>query len=295
MPTTTDAVGVLQIGANGHTKGIAAFHHDPVPFLIKRGWSATLVEPQPRLANRLRQNYAAMNSTVGVVQAAVCPEAMALSVPLYFVNGSRTLGANESDIRCLGDDVSSGTASFSRGLVLSHQRHYRFTPSQCALCAAALGRPLPPNCMRRVYEANLDVMHVPCARAADVLPTGDGGGDGSSAAAGIIAAATARRRLTVLVVDAEGEDDHVVVRLLDMMGSSGPPTVIIYEQVHMRAARRAALAKRLRESGMRIYNRTAMRTPPRGRAAELSAVRWNQLRSVLSRTGPDNAAWIVEE
>ena len=135
--------------------------------------------------------------------------------------------------------------------------------------------------MKRVYEANLDVMDVPCATAATLL---DGGGASSSAGG------SARlRRVALVVVDAEGEDDRVVSRLLEM-GGGAPPAVVVYEQSHLRGARRAALAQRLRAAGMVAYNRTAMRAPPRRGVDEpLGAASWAQVRHVLAhleRTAP---------
>lgn len=202
----------------------------------------------------------------------MCQDGATSSVPLYFINGSKTLGANESDVRCLGDAIS-GTASFTKNLILGHQRFYKFTPSQCEKCAARLGRPLPMTCMKRVYTDNLDVINVPCARSADLL----GGPDAAQ----------------LVVVDAEGEDDHVVARLLDI-GRGVPPPVLIYEQSHLRPARRAALAQRLRDVGMRTYNRTAHRMPPRSGSVSLSPSSWTQIRHVLARIDArDNAGWVV--
>ena len=290
--------------------GSAAFAHDPVPWLISHGWSATLVEPQPSPAASLRRRYGS-HALVRIVQAAVCPDGAMAAVPLFFVNGSRTLGANESDIRCLGD-VVSGTASFSKAHVVAHQRFYRFTPSQCMGCSERLGRPLPPTCMKRVYTDNLDMISVPCAQP-DQMPLGGRGGASASAAAirsahrrpharasadgsgdsSLAAAAPrARERLasaSLVVVDAEGEDDRVVGRLLEMAGGV-PPPVLVYEQAHLRSSRRAALASRLRAAGLAVYNRTRARTPPGG----LGPTTWSQLRHALARLDSrDNALWVA--
>ena len=258
---------LLQIGANEHSSN-AAFAHDPVPSLIRRGWSATLLEPQPGPASSLRTLYTS-NSAVRVVQAAMCQDDATTSVPLYFINGSKTLGANESDFRCMGGNVISGTASFTRSLIMAHQRFYKYTPSQCANCAKFLGRPLPPTCMRRVYSDNLDVISVPCARAADLL-------SGSETA-------------LLVVVDAEGEDDHIVTRLIELR-KGAPPPVLVYEQAHLKKDRKHALARRLRSAGMVPYNRSAMRAP----FSPLSAASWSDIRRALTRVDMrDNAAWVL--
>ena len=140
------------------------------------------------------------------------------TIPLYFINGSRTLGANESDVRCLGD-VVSGTASFSKALVMAHQRFYRYTPSQCASCATRLGRQLPPTCMRRVYADNLDVLQVRCAHAGQLFGVNATGVDRQAPPGSV----------SLLVVDAEGEDDRVVARMLAILGGEAP-SVLVYEQ-----------------------------------------------------------------
>lgn len=269
---------IVQVGANAHSQS-GAFSHDPVPWLIARGWAATLVEPQPGPANDLRQRYA-NNPDVHVVEAAICGDTSAASVPLYFINGSRTLGANESDVRCLGD-VVSGTASFSKALVMAHQRFYRYTPSQCASCATRLGRQLPPTCMRRVYADNLDVLQVRCAHAGQLFGVNATGVDRQAPPGSV----------SLLVVDAEGEDDRVVARMLAILGGEAP-SVLVYEQAHLRGSRRAALHSRLRAAGMSLYNRTGMRRAPKG--STLSPASWAQIRHVLARIEPrDNAAWVA--
>ena len=267
--------GLLQIGANSHSQSMA-FDHDPVPWLIARGWAATLVEPQPDAVAKLQSRYQG-NTGVRVVQAAVCADATTESMPLYFINGSRTLGSNESDARCLGDAVA-GTASFSKQHVLSHQRFYRFTPSQCAACAARLGRALPPTCMKRAYADNLDVLQVPCAPAAQVLkPLGDGGGSS---------------RVALIVIDAEGEDDHVAMRLLEMRLGQ-PPAVLVYEHSHLRPSRHAALKTKLRDAGMRPYNRSGAALRLGEDAPAMPAASWAQLRRALVRVeARDNSVWL---
>ena len=269
---------VLQVGANSHSDD-AAFAHDPVPRLIARvGWGAILVEPQPEAAASLRDRYRSKAPRVAVVEAAFCPDAAARSVPLYFINGTRTLGSNESDVRCVGKAIS-GTASFSKPHVLQHQRWYRFTPSQCATCSKLLGRALPPTCMRRVYLDNLEVANVPCAAVHQLLPSNT-----TSAAAG------SRVGADVVVVDVEGEDDKVVGRYLDLVAP--PPSVLVYEHAHLRTPRRAALASRLRAAGMVPYRAAETKAPP-GSLAGLRTHHWTAMRRVLARVNTnDNAVWV---
>ena len=262
---------VLQIGANSHGADIA-FSHDPVPTLIRQGWRATLVEPQPVAAGKLRAAYAATNGRVRVLEAAFCSEPGVSSVPLYFINGSRTLGSNESDIRCIGGDGAiSGTASFSRQHVMAHQRFYKFTPSQCRSCAARLGRPLPPTCMRRVYADNLQMLDVRCVRTEDVAPDA--------------------RSPDAVVIDAEGQDGKIVLRLLDDFRTHGArmPFVIVYEHAHLRAGHKQQLAASLQALGFSPYRS--------GKAARGSALpngmAWTAMRHALNRVNAvENSLWV---
>ena len=265
---------VLQIGANSHSTS-TAFVHDPVPRLIANGWRAVLVEPQPDAAVALRHHYAGREDQVRVVEAAFCPSATARAMPLYFVNATKTLGANESDVRCVGDAIF-GTASFSKAQVLRHQRWYRFTPSQCMACARRLGRPLPPTCMRRVYTDNLDVLTVPCASPEQLLASAS-------------SRTSSSRGIDALIVDVEGEDDRVVNRYLDLLAGAVPPPVVVYEHVHLGDARNAALRVRLRGAGMRPFNWASMRSPP---ARSMPPATWNHLRRVLRGSERDNAVWV---
>ena len=266
---------VLQVGANSHSAS-AAHAHDPVPFLIAHGWSATLIEPQPQNVAALRSRYSGQES-VSVRAEAVCETAAARWTTLWLINASKTLGANHSDARCLGDaGAISGTASLSRRQVMQYQRFYRFTPSQCARCAQQLGRPLPPSCMSRVYLDNLENISVPCAQL---------GG-------------TAAAPADVLVVDAEGQDAEVVSRYLELAGST--PRAIVYEHAHLRGSTRSSLAARLAANGM--VRTTEVAQLPRGRHAGLrgaagSAKRigpWAALRLALARIDlKDNSVWLL--
>lgn len=272
---------VLQIGANAHSDD-AAFTHDPVPRLIGRGWGAILLEPQSHAAASLRVRYRHLPQ-ISVVEAAFCVDDASQSMPLWFVNGTRTLGANESDVRCVGKAIS-GTASFSRAHVLQHQRWYRYTPSQCAACSRLLGRALPPTCMRRVYLDNVEVANVPCATYRHLFPARNrsSGGQTSSELLGADA----------VVVDVEGADDKVVSRYLDLATEAATPSVLVYEHAHLRPQRRAALASRLRAVGLVQYRASEMKAPP-GTMANLHARHWTAMRHVLARVNAnDNAVWV---
>ena len=261
---------LLQIGANSHGDSLG-FLHDPAPKLISKHWAAVLLEPQPGAAMALRRRYAG-NRRVRVVQAALCRDGSPPSMVLYFVNGSRTLGSNESDVRCMFDDAISGTASFSRAHVVAHQRWYRSTPSQCAKCSALLGRPLPPTCMSRVYTANLDSIDVPCASVAQLLSNSN---DERTDAT--------QRRLPraadFVVVDTEGADDMVVARYLQL--APRPPALLMFERTFIPGKRWKKLFNRLRAAGLQPFNWTGMRSVPRG--SELRRADWRMLRAVLWR------------
>jgi hypothetical protein len=266
MPT------VLQIGANYHG-GSRSHMHDPVPILIEHGWSATLIEPQAAAVAALHDKYRG-NPAVEVRQEAVCAEAEDASVTLWFVNTSHALGSNHSDPRCLGDlGAIQGTASVTRKLVLQNQRFYRYTPSQCKACAARLQRPLPPNCMSRVYLDNLQNSSVPCSRLASL------------------------RTADVLIVDAEGLDAVVVRRYLQV--ASKPPSALVYEHAHLPGSTRLALAAHLKALGMERFTATMAkaRWPTFRRWShqrQKLGPRWDILRRVLLRVeARDNSVWLM--
>lgn len=277
---------LLQIGANSHGDS-PGFLHDPAPKLISKHWAAVLVEPQPSAAMALRHRYEG-NRRVRVVQAALCPDGSPASMVLHFINGSRTLGANESDVRCMFDDAISGTASFSRAHVVAHQRWYRKTPSQCARCSEKLGRPLPPTCLRRVYTDNLDSIDVPCASAAQLLP--DSGSNHQSTDS---AQHVSTRAADFVVVDTEGADDMVISRYLQL--APRPPALLVFERTFIPGRRWKALSTLLRAAGLQPYNRTAMRKVPRG--SELRLADWRMLRAVISLGSRDflrdNSVWAL--
>lgn len=288
---------VLQVGANSHSS-FAAHQHDPVPLLIKQGWHAVLIEPQPTAAASLRKKHGA-NPHVRVVNAAVCLDAAASAMPLFFVNASRTHGSNDSDTRCLGseNDVEatlSGMASFSEAHIIKHERFYRYTPSQCARCAQRLSRPLPPTCMRRVFSANLDRISVACAPFTRSLIASlsstfsDGGGVAGSKGLG---ERVSEQSLAAgaLVVDAEGADALIVERYLE---SGLPlPSAIVYESAHLRSSSKRRLTARLAQVGMAQYEPRSLRRmrPP----ASIPSWLWRGLRLALSRVeARDNIVWL---
>ena len=264
-----DALRVVQVGANTHSASYA-FSHDPVPYMISHGWSATLIEPQPQHVAKLRERYSS-NSAVAVRAEAVCTDMTQTSTTLWYINTtSKSFGANHSDVRCLGDlGAISGTASLTRRQVLTHQRHYKYTPSQCAACAQRLGHPLPPTCMARVYLDNVENASVPCMQLSTLS----------------IAHPT-----DVLVVDAEGHDADIVMRFLDELMGSALPHALVYEHAHLRGTTRSMLAKRLSAAGMvraGDLRRPSKRLPSHG---------WTALRHALALVdGKDNSVWVLND
>ena len=182
----------------------------------------------------------------------------------------KSFGANHSDVRCLGDlGAISGTASLTRRQVLTHQRHYKYTPSQCAACAQRLGHPLPPTCMARVYLDNVENASVPCMQLSRL---------------------SISRPTDVLVIDAEGHDAGIVMRFLDELMGSALPHALVYEHAHLRGTTRSMLAKRLSAAGMvraGELRRPSKRLPSHG---------WTALRHALALVdGKDNSVWVLND
>ena len=225
------------------------------------------------MAAVLRSKYL-HNDGVVVRSEAFCADAAAVQVTLWFLNSTKGHGSNVSDARCLGDaGVIAGTASFSPGQVVQYQRFYRFTPSQCAACGQRIGRPLPPNCMSRVYSGNIDSMSVPCAR--------------------LNATAGRSRAADVLVVDAEGQDAAIVRRYLEI-ARARPPRVVVYEHSHLRRGQRDDLAQRLRAAGMTQHEPHLLgRANSALRAAHRGMPMWSALGRALSKLDArDNSVWV---
>ena len=159
---------VVQVGAHDHHRG----SNDIVPQLIKRGWRALLVEPQPNNIAKLQTLYAHVTERVRVAEAAICANETQPSITLYHMNGTATLGSNHSDIRCLGRDTFvTAIESLNRAHVQRFQGQYYLTPKQCRKCSLRLKRPLPPNCMRHVFNHNIKERVVRCVSVVDLIHT----------------------------------------------------------------------------------------------------------------------------
>ena len=269
---------VVQLGANDHTEQCRWPRcHDPVPGLISRGWQALLFEPLPWAVAELRRRHR-RSRAVRVHHSAVCAEASdsGSSTTLWWLNGSSTLsfGANESDVRCLNKAARYELASLSRAHVVRHQRLYRYTPYQCKICGEQLGRALPPNCMSRVVEDNLESTSVPCSNFTEALA--DYGLDG---------------RLIpphLLICDVEGADERVIAHYFRTVGL--PPQVLIYEHTHLLPQVKARLAAFLRCFGMRrLANSTDV-------IAHAEAIDERRLVSFLNVSASPNSAnhvWVL--
>ena len=219
---------VVQVGAHEHHRG----GHDIVPQLIRRGWHALLVEPQPNLASKLRTLYANATEQVRVVEVAVCPGSQT-SISLWVLNGTETLGSNHSDIRCLGRETFvSAIASLNRAHVQRFQGQYYLTPNQCRRCSIKLNRPLPPNCMRHVFNHNIREKKVRCASIVDTIQEHQHGAP------------------DFLVIDAEGAEATV----LQQYFASGLrlPARIRYEKTYMGPEVHHNITTHLRSRGMEI-------------------------------------------
>ena len=81
---------MLQIGANSHSEDFA-FAHDPVPRLIAKGWSAILIDTA-HCGIAMKNMHQASRWRMS---RQFCPDVTARLVPLLFINGTKSLGANE--------------------------------------------------------------------------------------------------------------------------------------------------------------------------------------------------------
>eukprot|EP00966_Prymnesium_polylepis_P303894 7020542-Prymnesium_polylepis.1 len=108
---------VVQIGANDHAPGRTAdrgqeknqadtgHREDPVPYAIRRGFRALLIEPVPQMAARLRERYppSGAGRNVTIAEAAVCGDCAERSRTFWSVdmsNSTGNWGTNTSDTRC---------------------------------------------------------------------------------------------------------------------------------------------------------------------------------------------------
>ena len=225
---------VVQVGANDHRRE----HGDPVPSLIRQGWSATLYEPVPHLHARLRARYAGNVSSVTLRQAAVCPTSCSVdggssepNATVWAVDlaSSPHFGSNHSDPRCAavpGAEFVEEIGSLSRWMVLTRSGPFRFGPAKCAECSKLVGRTLPPNCMSRLATAHLRPHTVPCACLRRELEPA--------------------RPVALLVVDTEGYDAEV---LRQYPFGVVPTWRVIFESVHLSKRARHTAAELLRSHG----------------------------------------------
>tara|TARA_B110001452_G_scaffold93486_1_gene77187 strand:+ start:104 stop:1372 length:1269 start_codon:yes stop_codon:yes gene_type:complete len=215
---------MLQVGANAHRNTSYVNDADPGPRIVALGWRALLIEPVPAIFASLRSTYprasvvrrsdaeatdARLDSRVSLMQAAVCDgECQQESITMYSLDfyNRTNWGSDDADGRCMHfDDFNrranawySEVASVSREMILQYQN--RDTPRLCKACSEALGRPLAPNCMRRVMEANMVATEVPCLCLRRAVAQRRRGRPQRQGAAAV----------QLLVIDTEGHDAHVL-------------------------------------------------------------------------------------
>eukprot|EP00966_Prymnesium_polylepis_P094426 2185588-Prymnesium_polylepis.1 len=122
---------LMQVGANDHSD---RYHNEePGPLCVQQGWRAALIEPVPRLFDRLVARYAS-NSRVRCVNAAVAGHCDGDHVDFYsvdFTNATGNWGSDDADSRCAdgvaGADWVAEISSLSRQYL--------------AMCGEATARP----------------------------------------------------------------------------------------------------------------------------------------------------------
>jgi FkbM family methyltransferase len=110
---TGRAFHLVQIGANDGTSCDPVHEH-----IVRRGWSALLVEPLPDAFARLCRTYAGM-SNVRCVQGAIGPEDGTMRLYRIGSDNGDADGNGDSDCPC----EYSMYASFSRDVLLKQFRH----------------------------------------------------------------------------------------------------------------------------------------------------------------------------
>eukprot|EP00308_Calcidiscus_leptoporus_P025474 CAMPEP_0119357874 /NCGR_PEP_ID=MMETSP1334-20130426/6188_1 /TAXON_ID=127549 /ORGANISM="Calcidiscus leptoporus, Strain RCC1130" /LENGTH=315 /DNA_ID=CAMNT_0007372225 /DNA_START=45 /DNA_END=992 /DNA_ORIENTATION=+ len=257
---------VVQIGANDHNEGHASGQQDAARAALKLGWRGLLYEPERRAYRLLAAKYE-HTSRIRVRNAASCPEdAPAFNAPtcdskrtarMWHVdttNATGNWGSPTADVRCI-TGRADGRSPFHFVLELSSFSQQHVTKHagpgvsyhNCALCAAALQRPLGSDCLKDVIWKNLRPLEVSCACIGADL--------------------AGERSVELLVVDAEGHDDHAIAAY---PLRSHPPRRIIFEPKHMPESRVVALGNQLRASGyecqVRLVN-ASKTCPTRGGTA----------------------------
>ena len=241
------AASLFQIGANIH-EATTYDQADPAPLAVKRGWTATLLEPMPDVFADLERHYTPRPPHVELVNAAVCDACGDAPLQMYSVdltNATGNWGSNDSDARCLAANAGSEAciprcqgashwtseiASLDRAHLVKHNRFFAYGPNQCRRCAERLERPMPSNCMRSVIVNNLKATDVRCFCVATELGT----------------RLPRDERLSLLIVDAEGHDDVV---LHQFPFATIRPARVLFEAHHLGLGRFFRLARRLRAWG----------------------------------------------
>ena len=132
----------------------------------------------------------------------------------------------------------SAIASLNRAHVQRFQGQYYLTPNQCRRCAVKLNRPLPPNCMRHVFNHNIHERRVRCASIVDIIQ------------------GHRRGAPDMLVIDAEGAESTVLQQYFQ--SSLRLPSRIRYEKTYMAIETQHNITAHLEANGMAISFRGRM-------------------------------------
>lgn len=216
---------LVQVGANDHSANYV--NADPGPACVARGWRSVLLEPEPRLFERLSRRYAGRPAHhPRLVNAAICGEGCAARANRTFwsvdaSNATGSWGSEYADGRCVAHTAKwvQEIASLSRQHLLRSGGALAFSPSNCAKCAKALGRPLPPTCMKNLVRDNLKRSEVACGCLSAEPAHGRD-----------VNRVALPRTVTLLVIDAEGYDGEV---LQHYPFRARPPTRVVYESTHL--------------------------------------------------------------
>lgn len=224
------AAFLVQIGAHDHSSNYRT-QQEPGPTCVAHGWRSLLLEPVPATFERLRQRYELETARVRLLNAAVCDAGCQnLSHTMWTVDekNQTNWGSNESDARCIAAAAPwlREAASLSARQLLDLGKWFNHKPKWCHKCSEALGRKLPPSCMRNVVSANLRDVEVPCRCLHVEL--------------------TREPDVTLLLIDVEGHDLEV---LRSFPFERTRTARVIYESVHLSEEGRREAARLLLRSG----------------------------------------------
>ena len=250
---------LVQIGANNHEQSSS---FDPGPICVKRGWRSVLIEPVPQIFAALQRHYKnATTARVQLLNAAVCAPTAGSessgscksqrSQRIWYIdttNATGNYGTNHSDARCILNSGLYGflteIASLRKSTVLQNNRllqHSRSSERRCAACSAALGRPLPGDCVRDMINANLRSHDARCLCLAEELKLQTNTHNPLKS----------ERSVTLLAIDAEGFDLEILRQWpFDVL----PTARVSFEAAHLSDANFEAAAALLEGKGFRYVS-----------------------------------------